>query len=64
MQGGIDANKAFYLGSSPDISNYRNAWDELGRNRGNYPSTVFFREMKQLRDAGYRLEGNYMLPPE
>ncbi|MEJ2019691.1 MAG: hypothetical protein P8X51_15840, partial [Maritimibacter sp.] len=63
VQGGIDANKTFYLGSKPDISNFRAAWDALEANRGNHPATVFFREMKQLRDAGYRLEGDYMVPP-
>ncbi|ODS23908.1 hypothetical protein AB835_06670 [Candidatus Endobugula sertula] len=64
VQGGIDAGKPFYLGSSPDISNYRAAWNALEGNRGNHPQTVFFREMKQLRDAGYRLEGDYMVPPK
>ena len=64
VQGGIDAGKPFYLGSSPDISNYRAAWNALEGNRGSHPQTVFFREMKQLRDAGYRLEGDYMLPPK
>jgi len=63
VQGGIDAGKPFYLGSSPDIANYRAAWDAVTSSRGTHPETVFFREMKQLRDAGYRLEGNYMLPP-
>ena len=63
VQGGIDAGKPFYLGSRPDISNYRSAWNALEGNRGSHPQTVFLREMKQLRDAGYRLEGDYMLPP-
>ncbi|MDB4020374.1 hypothetical protein N9491_07170, partial [Planktomarina temperata] len=63
VQGGIDAGKPFYLGSNPDISNYRAAWNALEGNRGNYPQTIFFREMKQLRDAGYRLVGDNMLPP-
>ncbi len=63
IQGGIDAKKPFYLGSSPQISNYRHAWDILERRRVPYPNTVFFTEMKQLRDAGYRLIGDYMLPP-
>lgn len=64
LQGGIDANKPFYLGSNADISNYRAAWNALEGNRGSHPQTVFFREMKQLRDAGYRLKGDYMLPPK
>jgi hypothetical protein len=63
IQGGIDARKPFYLGSSPDIRNYREAWDSISKNRGKYPETVFFREMKQLRDAGYKLVGDYMVPP-
>ncbi|NVK20808.1 MAG: DUF637 domain-containing protein, partial [Methylocystaceae bacterium] len=62
IQGGIDAKKKFYLGSNADISNYRVAWDQLESNRGEHPSTVFFREMKQLRDAGYEMVGDYMVP--
>lgn len=59
VQGGIDAGKPFYLGSNPDISNYRAAWNALEGNRGDHPETVFLREMKQLRDAGYRLDRRF-----
>lgn len=67
VQGGIDAKRSFYLGSNPSISNYRAAgiFDSNGNflGRGEFPDTVFFREMRQLRDAGYRLDGDYMRPP-
>lgn len=66
IKGGIDAKKSFYLGSNPDISNYRAAgiFDASGNflGRGDFPETVFFHEMRQLRDAGYRLQGDYMVP--
>jgi hypothetical protein len=35
IQGGIDANKPFYLGSNPSLSNFRSG-DPV------YPTTVFF----------------------
>lgn len=70
IQGGIDAGKPFYLGSNPDISNYRNAWQQINLDQGRHArdegygtGTIFFREMIQLRNAGYRLEGDYMIPP-
>lgn len=66
VQGGIDAQRSFYLGSNPNIANYRAAaeFDSNGKylGRGDHPDTVFFREMRQLRDAGYRLDGDYMRP--
>ncbi len=40
VQGGIDAGKPFYLGSSPDISNYRAAWNALESSRES-PSNSF-----------------------
>ncbi len=57
IQGGIDADKTFYLGSNVTIGNLRS---------GNpmYPKTVFFREVSQLRDAGYYRRGDWMLPPK
>lgn len=56
VQGGIDGDKSFYLGSNISINNLRS---------GNslFPKTVFFRELQQLRDAGYFRQGNQMLPP-
>jgi hypothetical protein len=57
IQGGIDAQKPFYLGSNISISNLRS---------GNpiHPKTVFFRELEQLRAAGYQKQGNWMMPPK
>lgn len=57
VQGGIDANKPFYLGSNISFKNLRS---------GNpvYPKTVFFRELSQLRDAGFYRQGDWMLPPK
>ncbi|WP_211474738.1 beta strand repeat-containing protein [Collimonas humicola] len=56
VQGGIDGGKSFYLGSNISINNLRS---------GNslFPKTVFFRELQQLRDAGYFQQGNLMVPP-
>ena len=68
VQGGIDAGRPFYVASHPEIANYRSVAREgpggefLGR--GGYPETVFFKEMKQLRDAGYYLDGDFMRPPD
>ena len=59
VQGGIDAKKKFYLGSNPDTKSLR----RQSYPHGSYPTTVFFRELKQLRDAGYRRVGDYMVPP-
>lgn len=56
IQGGIDAGKPFYLGSNISPNNLRSG-------NPTYPFTVFFRELKQLRDAGYYRQGNMMLPP-
>jgi hypothetical protein len=57
IQGGIDAGKPFYLGSNITPGNLRSG-------NPTYPYTVFFRELKQLRDAGYYREGNMMMPPK
>jgi hypothetical protein len=56
IQGGIDAGRPFYLGSNVEIGNLRS-------NNPTYPTTVFFRELRQLRDAGYVRVGDYMVPP-
>ena len=56
MQGGIDANKPFYLGSNVSISNLRSRVNPM------YPTTVFFRELTQLRGANYYREGDWMHP--
>ena len=58
---GIDAGKPFYLGSNINISNLRNSNPQT---KLLYPSTVFMREIKQLRAAGYTKVGDYMLPPK
>ncbi|THU38462.1 type IV secretion protein Rhs [Niastella caeni] len=57
VQGGIDANKTFYLAS-----------DNVDANRTNppgskFPKTVFDRELNQLDAAKYKQDGNYMKPP-
>ena len=68
VQGGIDARRRFYVGSKLNTSNFRaKAKYDLEGNfigRGKYPETVFFKEMKQLRNARYRLVGDYMYPPK
>lgn len=56
VHGGIDAGKPFYLGSNISFKNLRSG-DPV------YPKTVFFRELSQLRDAGYFRQGDWMLPP-
>jgi len=57
IQGGVDAQQPFYLGSPIKIGNLRS---------GNpiYPTTVYFRKLQQLRAAGHYREGDLMLPPE
>jgi LysM repeat protein len=57
IQGGVDAQKPFYLGSDISIGNLRS---------GNpiFPKTVYFRELQQLRGAGYYREGDFMMPPK
>jgi len=57
IQGGIDANKPFYLGSNPTIANLRSA-------DAQYPTTVFMRELQQLKAAGYTRQGMWLLPPK
>jgi RHS repeat-associated protein len=59
VQGGIDANKKFYLGSDINIGNLRSQPYPHSR----YPTTIFMRELKQLRAAGYKRVGDYMVPP-
>lgn len=56
VQGGIDARKPFYLGSDIKFKNLRSG-------ESDYPTTIFFRELKQLRSAGYYRDGNYLYPP-
>ncbi|MEX1827162.1 hemagglutinin repeat-containing protein [Luteibacter sp. CQ10] len=56
IQGGIDSGKTFYLGTGISIGNLRSGNIE-------YPTTVYFRELLQLRDAGYFKQGDYLLPP-
>ena len=49
VQGGIDAGRPFYVGSHPEIKNFRADADfENGVfvGRGDHPETVFFKEMK------------------
>jgi len=57
IQGGVDAQQPFYLGSPIKIGNLRS---------GNpiYPTTVYFRKLQQLRAAGHYREGDLMLPPK
>ena len=57
VQGGIDAKKKYYLGSNPNDSNLYNPPGS------DYPTTVFHREIEQLKKAGYTQVGNYMVPP-
>lgn len=56
VQGGINARKPFYLGSEISFKNLRSG-DPV------FPKTVFFRELSQLRDAGYVRQGDSMVPP-
>jgi YD repeat-containing protein len=56
IQGGIDAQHPFYLGSPIKMSTLRSG-DPI------FPTTVYFRELQQLRAAGYYREGEFMLPP-
>jgi hypothetical protein len=56
VQGGIDAGKPFYLGSNISIGNLRSGDRQ-------FPTTIFFRELRQLRDAAYHREEVWMLPP-
>ncbi|MBC3940100.1 hypothetical protein [Sphingomonas albertensis] len=67
IQGGIDAKLPFYLGTNASIENFRAPADfDVNGNfigRGQYPTTVFLREMQLLAKAGYTLKGNYMIPP-
>ncbi|WMT01169.1 hypothetical protein RDV84_14305 [Lysobacter yananisis] len=56
VQGGIDASRKFYL-ASPIRFNTLRSGDPL------YPTTVFMRELKMLRGAGYSRQGDYMIPP-
>jgi RHS repeat-associated protein len=51
----IDEGGTAYLGS-PQIE--ANLWDAA-----NNRMTVFARELEQLKKAGYKRQGNYMLPP-
>jgi filamentous hemagglutinin len=57
IQGGIDAQRPFYLGTPIKIGGLRSG-DPI------YPTTVYFRELQQLRAAGYYREGDLMLPPK
>jgi RHS repeat-associated protein len=59
VQGGVDGGKPFYLGSNPTISNLRTQ----PYPHSPYPTTVTFRELQQLRSAGYQRVGDYMMPP-
>ncbi|MBL4759495.1 MAG: hypothetical protein JKY80_01390, partial [Mariprofundaceae bacterium] len=55
VQGGIDAKKNFYLGSSETAGNL---WD-LKNNR----PTVLAREIQQLKNAGYVKKADYYIHP-
>ena len=57
IQGGADAFQPFYLASNISFENLRSK-------RFSYPKTVFFGELRQLRDVGYFKEGNWMLSPK
>ena len=56
VQGGIDAKKNFYLGSSETPLNL---WDY----KNNRP-TVMAREIQQIRNAGYIKQGDYYIHPD
>ncbi|MCH9813918.1 MAG: hemagglutinin repeat-containing protein [Epsilonproteobacteria bacterium] len=57
IQGGIDTKKKFYLGSNIDIQTLRNS--DPG---SSYKATVYLDELKQLKNAGYCRQGDYMVP--
>lgn len=54
IQAGIDRRARFYLGSPQNNATLKHPI---------YGETVFKRELDQLRRAGYRQEGDYMIPP-
>ncbi|MBK8869645.1 MAG: hypothetical protein IPN19_01020 [Elusimicrobia bacterium] len=54
IQGGIDRQAKFYLVSPQNSVTLRNASGE----------SMFARELRQLRTAGYRQVGDFMLPPK
>ncbi|MFH1260125.1 MAG: hypothetical protein ABII74_10035 [Elusimicrobiota bacterium] len=56
IQGGIDRKAEFYL-ASPQTT--ENLWS-FERNR----EKIFQRELRQLKDSGYRQVGDKMLPPK
>ncbi len=55
VQGGIDRGATFYLGSP---QTRQTLWDPI-----NNRETVFARELRQLQEAGYIQQGDYMIPP-
>ena len=57
VQGGIDARRSFYLGSPIRFNTLRPV------DRSLHPTTVYYRELRQLREAGYYRQGDYMVPP-
>lgn len=59
VQGGIDRNAPFYMGSP---ASHDNLYNPPG---STHPTTVYHRELTQLQNAGYTPSscGNWMLPP-
>lgn len=54
IQEGIDRGQTFYLASPINLSTLRSQ---------EWRVTVYFRELKMLRDAGYYRVGDFMMPP-
>ena len=61
VQGGIDANKPFYLGSPTTVGNLRT---QPYPHHPDFPMTVTYRELSQLKAAGYTRSGDYLIPPK
>ncbi|WP_299902316.1 DUF6531 domain-containing protein [uncultured Aquimarina sp.] len=56
MQGGIDANKTFYLASNPTDAN------RINPPGSDYENTIFDREIKQAESQGYKIRGDELKP--
>jgi hypothetical protein len=55
VMGGAAARQPFYLGSNIGFNTLRSG-------NAQFPTTVFFSELKLLRSLGYQKQGNLMLP--
>jgi hypothetical protein len=58
IQEGIDNKQMFYLASDPSVR--KTLWDE---SKGIFEPRVFWDELQQLMESGYRQQGSWMVPP-